>query len=41
MHKSESDKGTPYDFGTSDTLVTDFFDRIEQVIENHKNAPKL
>jgi len=34
-HRTETDEGRPYDFKDAETLIDDFFDEVERVLEEH------
>ncbi len=40
LHKTQTDKGTPYDFEDLDKLLADFYSGIDIAIETHKNRRK-
>lgn len=34
-HRTETDKGRPYEFEDAETLIDDFFDEVERVLKEH------
>lgn len=34
-HRTETDPGRPYEFKDAETLIDDFFDEVERVLDEH------